>query len=573
MISHRYASTLTTLLTLLIPITSLLAISVGCSPEAYPNHDIDANGNNTANTTAPASNNTSATNTEAQCQDNGAPAFDASMCESLVRPRKQPVEFVGLTISQMITEDDFDTFIDGLYGQSVRDGGGHEDYKVQEGILLSASPDPQSSEQVIIELSMETDDKDNDAPRRTIFRAPASHAYGELFRDTVAVALRRAKEAYAQDPTESEPLWLEHRLRSVQGGWLDIRVRHQDGINYLELQTYTPRTSLSSGKVNQPAFSGEAYETIAGEVNFHLTLDQFDFFSTRAYGITAGKNQNFNDFELNPHRWLRLTVEPNLEDELVEVGFEVVTLDGRRLAIAKAPASILAGDQFRENVIRMHKNMEAQMERDGTSAAFSVPYYYDAPDGGGVVQVIARGKDGEFSIAYGVESPVNFLADTSFIEYQGKVDIPDSLEEPVMTCEDLGSVEAIEGIFEVTFDASSTVRNSTKLEGELEGNVWGSVFRAQDVTGLGPKEGAQAVASFAFEDVDLRDPENLQSYTIETKLPVGEYQLLGFIDIDANADPEDADPDPGDPVTLPIGGYEIDCAVQPIVVEFGILRP
>lgn len=501
------------------------------------------------------------------------PVTDVSVCETLVQPRKAPVEFVGLQVSKLTTLEEFTAFLDGIYGADVATGGGHDDYEIQEGLLLSVTPDDASGEQVIVELDMATFFKREEVPRRTILRVPASYAYGAIFRDTVVAALTRAQAVYEANPEESEPFYLEHRLRSQQGGAVDIRLRYEAGLAYLELQTHTPRTSLSTGKVNDPAFEGQPYETIAGEVNFHLTLDQFEFFSTRAYGITAGKNQNFNDFELSPHNWLRLTVEPKLADELVEVGFEVVTNDDRRLALAKAPASLLAGDQFRQNVIRMHRNMDRQMEAEGTSSAFKVPYYYDAPDGGGVVQVIAQGKDGEFSIAYAVESPVNFLKDAEFVGYQGKIEVPDTLEAPMMSCADVGSEEALEGQLVITFDAASPVRTSSKLKAELRGNVWGSVFRASDVSGLGPREGAQSVASFQFDGVDLTDPNNLQSYVVETPLPVGEYQILGFIDIDANADPMDADPDSGDPVTLPIGSYEVKCARQPVTVEFAILRP
>ena len=111
------------------------------------------------------------------------------------------------------------------------------------------------------------------------------------------------------------------------------------------------------------------------------------------------------------------------------------------------------------------------------------------------------------------------------------------------------------------------------LDGELTGNIWGSVFRAADVSGTGPRDGAQAVASFAFEDVDLTDPEALQTFRIDTQLTAETYQILGFIDIDGNADPMSPAPDPGDPVTIPIGAYRLDCAVQPVKVEFAILRP
>ncbi len=501
------------------------------------------------------------------------PPFDPDMCSELIRPRANPVEFVGLTTSWLITPEDFQSFIGPIYGQDAREKRFHQDYPLQDGLLLSVREDPTSADQVIIELDMEVSSTDNPVTRRTIARLPVSYSYGAIFIDTVNAAIARAQEVYQRSPQDAEPFYLEHRLRSVNGGNLDLRVRYQDGLTWLEVQTHTPQTSLLPGQVNQKAFNGEPFESLAGEVNFHLSLDQFEFFSTRAYGITAGAAQNFRDFELNPHNWLRLTVEPELENKLVNVGFEVVTTDGRRLALARAPASVLAGDQFRQNVIRMHNNMTTAMERSGTAPRFEVPFYYDDPSGGGVVQVIARGDNGDFSIAYAVESPVNFLRDTDFVPYQGQIDLPDALEPIEETCEDLGSQAALEGQFLITFAAAPTVANSRNLKAPLRGNVRGSVFKAEDVGGLGPRDGAQSVASFAFEDVDLTDPDNLQTYLLDATLPAGQYQLLGFIDIDANADPDDPDPDRGDPVTVPIGSYPLECAQQPITVEFAILRP
>ena len=49
--------------------------------------------------------------------------------------------------------------------------------------------------------------------------------------------------------------------------------------------------------------------------------------------------------------------------------------------------------------------------------------------------------------------------------------------------------------------------------------------------------------------------------------------LLGFLDADGNADPDDPSPDVNDPVMIPIGGYTLACAEHPVVVEFAILLP
>ncbi|MFT7623386.1 MAG: hypothetical protein ACI9WU_002569, partial [Myxococcota bacterium] len=101
-----------------------------------------------------------------------------------------------------------------------------------------------------------------------------------------------------------------------------------------------------------------------------------------------------------------------------------------------------------------------------------------------------------------------------------------------------------------------------------------SVFRAEDVLITGPIEGTKAVASFHFQDVELDGQgAGTQVYRIDTPVQAGDYHILGFMDVDTNADPDNADPDVGDPVMIPIGGYTIECAVQPVTAEFAILLP
>ena len=82
-----------------------------------------------------------------------------------------------------------------------------------------------------------------------------------------------------------------------------------------------------------------------------------------------------------------------------------------------------------------------------------------------------------------------------------------------------------------------------------------------------------SLADFHFSNVDITDPNNLMSYTVPTSLPVGSYQILGFMDINDDADAGNASPDVGEPVTLPIGAYSMQCAVQPVTVEFALLLP
>jgi hypothetical protein len=212
-----------------------------------------------------------------------------------------------------------------------------------------------------------------------------------------------------------------------------------------------------------------------------------------------------------------------------------------------------------------------EAQAPGTSTPWKVPFYYDDPEGGGVVEVIAQGERGESRIAYAVESPVNELTEVDFVAYQGTVEVPEDWDAPDPTCAALGSEESAAGVFDVRFLASSTVAQSPPAEG-LSGTVYGAIYRSEDVEITGPVDGAESVASFEFADVDVSDgPSDV--FRIEDELPTGDYQLLGFLDVDGNADPADASPDADDPVFIPIGGYQLRCAVQPVTAEFALLLP
>jgi hypothetical protein len=408
---------------------------------------------------------------------------------------------------------------------------------------------------------------------RTILQVPVSFAYGAVYIDAVRAALATTATVVASGDT-MQPWHLEYHVASPHGGDLVIQTEYAAAHTVLRFRTSAPQTSLSPGMVNTPAFTGDPYETLSGTVFFELDRDEFSFFTNRAYGVSAGALQNFQDFHLLPHDWLRLTVTPHLENEDVNVAFEVITVDGRRVPFAQAPASIVAGEQFQENVFSLVDTMNtAEAAMPGSSTAWEAPFYYDDPSGGGVVSVIAQGNHGVFSIAYAVAAPARALVDTDFVPYQGMVDIPDHIPTP-QTCAELGSVDALSGVFMMHFDASSTLRSSPSAPHPLAGPIWGSVYRAADVTITGPRDGTSPVASFHFEGVDISSGPSTMELTIDTELPGGQqYQILGFMDTDGNADPMDPGPDVGDPVMIPIGGFPMQCAQQHITAEFALLLP
>lgn len=109
------------------------------------------------------------------------------------------------------------------------------------------------------------------------------------------------------------------------------------------------------------------------------------------------------------------------------------------------------------------------------------------------------------------------------------------------------------------------------------GHVWGDLFHAEDITNVGPNDGAVAVASFEAE-ADLTPVGTTQTTTAvlvtSEPLPIGYYRAAGFLDSDANG-AEVHDPEAGDPVTFPANNeFEVleDQDVE-ATVEFNLLFP
>jgi hypothetical protein len=508
-------------------------------------------------------------------QPAAAPTFD--QCEappSSLRPQANPIEYVSLSLEWPIDDAAFEAFAGRLFGEQAAAGDRHEGTELNPGLTLTVLEDERTADQLIATLAITPAEGFNDATApRVITQVPVGFQVGGVWIDAVRAALARTQVLRDEGDETFSPWNLDYKVRSAQGGLLHLSVFiDEQGQTFMRLSNETPRTSLNPGEVNLPAQEGQPFETVSGTVWFTLGRDEFDFFSRRAYGIGQGAEQNFRDFQLLPHAWLRLTVTPQYALEMVDVGFEIITVDGRRVQVAKAPASYVAGEQFQQNVLRMVDNMNAQeAAQPGSSLSFTAPFHYEDPEGGGVVKVIAQGRQGVFRIAYFVESPATFLEDTDFVPLQGTIDIPEGAGEPGQTCPE--DQRADEGRFIITFAASSTVAGSPNLKAPLDGTVYGSIFRSEDVTLLGPNDGAEALVDFRFEGVDVTDPDVLRAYEVPTDLPAGDYQILGFIDIDDDAVEGDASPDPGDPVMIPIGGYPLACALQPVIVEFAILLP
>lgn len=507
--------------------------------------------------------------------EQGAPPDFAQTCDEQsgsLRPEARPVEFTSFSVQNRTTAAAFETFADGLFGDAARAGDGHPRLALSPGFLLSVEEDPRTAEQLIIAIEATPPQTADSTEPRLVTKVPASFQLGGVWVEGVRAALARSDALQAEGETDLSPWNLDFRARSANGGALLVQVAMEaDGGYWLRVENENPHTSLAPGQVNQPALAGTPYETVGGTVWFDIERDTFDFFASRAYGVSAGADQNFRDFKLLPHDWLRITVTPQYSIEMVDVAFEVVTTEGDRVNLARAPASYVAGEQFHNNVLRMLDDMSAaEAAEPGSSGRFRSVFDYEDPEGGGIVRVVVLGEGGRARVAYEVVSPAAFLEDVEFVPLLGTVELPEDVSPESACAEDERSDE---GRFLVTFAASSTVANNPNLKAPLVGDIVGSVFRAEDVTITGPNDGAEAVASFQFEDVDVRDPDQLRQYEIPVDLPAGDYQVLGFMDIDDNKDPDAPKPDTGDPVFIPVGGYTLECPLQGVVVELAITLP
>jgi len=475
------------------------------------------------------------------------------------------VEWVSYHTEVPFAPGDFHALVSGLIGPDAQAGKFVSHQEVTQGVFLEAAADPTTSQQSRITLSF---DDGTETPRQ-IALVPASFAVGAVYLTTIDAAIATMVSEEKQQKGSSESFLLEYQVTSSLGGTFSFGVHGVTGVFTLVIDVGSPTTNLAPGKIGTPALSAASYDTVNGTVWFHLSKDDFDYFVDHAYGKDATAAQNFKDFALEPHRWLRLTVTPHLTDKFVDVGFDVLGAGGSRTPLAKAPASILAGSLFQSLVDRNMTTMLAQeAAKAGSSTPWTAPFYYDDPSGGGVVQVIAQGQAGVFQIAYAVAAPHHTIKDVPFLPYKPVV-IPPPDPSATAACDKLGNpgiIAAPAGAFEITFTASSVVKQSPDLHGPLVGDLYCSAFKAADVTVSGPKSGAQSLQDFTVPNADLNSPTAPTFLT--NVFPDGQYQVLCFQDLK-----HDGNPDVGDPVTIPIGPVTLACNLNPITVQFALLNP
>jgi hypothetical protein len=473
----------------------------------------------------------------------------------------ESVEWVSYQTEVPFAPGDFHALASGLFGTEAQAGNFVTHQELSPGVYVGATADPTTPAQSRVTLSFD----DGTTTPRKIALVPASFEVGSTFLTTIDAAIATMQAEEAKQKGSSESFLLQYQVTSPKGGTFSFGVHGVTGVFTVLINVSTPTTNLAVGKIGTPALSASPYDTIVGTVWFQALQDEFEYFVDHAYGSDATAGQNFNDFALEPFSWLRLTVTPHLHEKYVQVDFAVLGTNGVRTPVAGAPASVLAGATFQALVVHNMNTMTAQEKaKAGSSTPWTVPFYYDAPSQGGVVQVVVQGQTGIFTVDYVVEAPHHPLQDVPFLPYK-PVSIQQSDPTATNACDKLGNPEivaAAKGAFDITFTTSNVLQGTPNLKGDLDC----AVYKAVDVDISGPVNGAEPLQSFVVPNVNLNAgaPATFRTDTF----PDGSYQILCFQDLE-----HDGNADKGDPVTLPIGSFPLSCNLNPITVQFAILDP
>ncbi len=479
----------------------------------------------------------------------------------------ESVEWVSFHTVIPFNGSDFHSLIAGLFGTDAQAGKFITNREVSPGVYLSSVADPSTPEQSRVALTF----NDGTPTPRTLALVPASFAVGSVFETTIDAAVGTMQAEEAQSPGSSESYLLQYQVTSPKGGSFSFGVQGNLGVFSLVLDVSSPTTNLAPGKIGTAATSNAPYDSVAGTVYFHMTQDDFDYFVQHAYGTAATVGQNFSNFELVPHTWLRLTVTPHLEQKFVNVAFNVAPLNGgAQVPVTQSPASVLAGSTFQALVDHNMSTMSAQeAAKPGSSYPFQVPFYYDDPNGGGIVQVIVDGNQGVYVVDYAIQSPRHTLTEVPFNAYKPVVfNPPDAAANA--GCDQLGNpgiVLASSGAFDITFTVSSVITNSKSLTVPLVGDIQCSTYKASDVTVAGPNNNAVPLQSFTVKDASFVAGAPAPHY-LTADMPAGQYQILCGQDIHHNGTIGY-----GDPVTIPIGALTLACNLNPVTVQFALLDP
>lgn len=113
---------------------------------------------------------------------------------------------------------------------------------------------------------------------------------------------------------------------------------------------------------------------------------------------------------------------------------------------------------------------------------------------------------------------------------------PEEIEEP--------------GHLQLRFGLADSIRDEARMAKSVRGTAYGDLYASEDVSVVGPIEGAVELANIRLTiDVSVDDVSEGKWSSMPIK--PGKYTFLGFFDVNDKSKPENRRPVTGDPVTLP----------------------
>jgi hypothetical protein len=476
------------------------------------------------------------------CQEQGT-GRDYNPAEGTrLPPGAVGTEYLQMTLSEAMEPEALLAFLHALFDAET--SAAAFPHAVPGGLVLSRVTDPEDMGGVS-RLRYQIPGKSGEL--LDVASVPVSQAMGQRFTLIAESAWERMNAYLGQDDADpNREMNIDITAHSDTGGRIILRILGVGSSLRLVHEVRGPHLLIGDQNHGEPALAIGEWTRVGMSVGFVVRKDQLNFFVDKAYGRGQAEGQKFDHFILAPpHDWLNVTVTPWFGlVPAVKVGFEAVLEDGSRIPYASAPASDVMGAQFIEVTNgAMTAMTEQERAEAGSSTPFVLPYFYDDPEGG-VVQIRVVGKDGVFVIYYDLMS----------------APLPNG--EPVPEVQ-VGEIEGDGGTgyggvgkLNVTFEASELVQESEYLDAELQCEIWANVFRSEDVLVTGPIEGAEALANIHVESADLRG--GIRSIPVITEnIPAVRVKILGFCDVDGNADPDAPGPEDGDPVTVPFTEFQV----------------
>ncbi len=440
------------------------------------------------------------------------------------------------------------------------------------GMTVVAMPDSAAPDQIRLQFTSEP--VSGVYPEAVLFADVAvSTDLAGLFYDVALGALATAgRDDRPADAHDDFDLGIV--LHDDAGGELTWEVRSRDGEPQVRFEIASPRTSVHPDRLNAYFGDGAVWERMWARAP--LALD-FGTLRTVLLSGAAASNDGGSvsagvcgssdiDATTAPHSWYQFCVDVGGDIVEVQLGFKNREGTYRQLALAPAtvPAATLWG---------LLGDRVATSSIGGVAPpTFRVTFDYSDPEVQGAARIDLERAGDRYQMWHTQVSPPRELVAGPPVALPdpGRLD-PGTPTIDGDPCEIVGGVEADTGRFVLTFVANPALASFSTLQFPVDGRIYGALYPA-DVVGLtGPIEGAVAADNFEF---DLTLTEEVTSFRYETsEMPAGEYKVTAFLDMDDDVDPDNVNPESGDPAVLQFAGTVLRCDRQLQVVEFTVAVP